>query len=92
MALQLNINVSRSLDQLSLLIIDNTGSYNVNSNPGGYGSSNPDIGDFVSFTVSVTVCDTVTLLPTGQVYLIDVFPTLPNTTGSGYQLLNSDIG
>lgn len=92
MALELNINISRSLDQLSLLIIDNTGAYNVNSNPTGYGTPNPSVADFVTFDVAVTVCDSITLLPTGQTYMIDVYNNLPNTTGSGYQLLNTDIG
>lgn len=92
MALNININVVRSLDQLSFIVTDQTGVYNVNTNPGGYGAPNPVVGDFISANVIVTVCDTTTLLPTGASYNFNVFPTLPNTNGNGYVIANTDLG
>lgn len=92
MALNININVVRSLDQLSFIITDQTGVYNVNTNPGGYGAPNPVVGDFISANVTVTMCDTTTLLPTGQTYTINVYPTIPNTTGAGYLIPNTSLG
>jgi len=92
MALNININVVRSLDQLSFIVTDQTGAYNVNTNPGGYGAPNPVVGDFVSANVTVTMCDTTTLLPTGPTYIINVYPTIPNTTGAGYLIPNTSLG
>lgn len=92
MALEFNINVTRSLDQLSLLINDNTGSYNVNSNPGGYGAPNPLVGDFVSFDIIVTPPDPVTLLPTGTPVTVAAFPSLPSSSNGTFTITNLDLG
>jgi hypothetical protein len=92
MALNININVVRSLDQLSFTVIDQTGAYNVNSNPGGYGAPNPAVSDFTSCQVGVTMCDPVTLLPTGPQYFINAYPTLPNSSGNGFSIYNVSLG
>lgn len=92
MALNININVNRSLDQFSFIMTDETGLYNPNTNTGGYGAPNPDVGDFIAASVGITVCDTTTLLPTGQFYFINVYPTIPNTNGTGFLIPNTSLG
>lgn len=48
MALQLKLNkVSLSSDGTTLIVQDVTGNYNVSTNPGGYGTPNPDIPNLV---------------------------------------------
>jgi len=92
MALDININVGRSLDQFSFIVTDLTGAYNVNSNPTGYGAPNPTVASFSTFSIVVTMCDTVTLLPTGATYTINAYPTLPNTSGAGFVIANTSLG
>lgn len=75
-------------DCTKLLITDPTGIYSaVNpQNLFGWGAPNPAIADVQTAVLQVTTKDTA--IP----YEINVFPTLPNTTGAIYTLLPSQIG
>jgi hypothetical protein len=92
MALELNIGFGRSNDYFSINVTDNTGVYNALTNPGGYGTPNPAIASFVSFDVSVTLPDPVTLLPTGTPVVVSAYPTLPSSAGATYSITNVDLG
>lgn len=88
MALNFNLQYQRSLDYFSIIAVDNTGSYDVNSNPGGYGVVNPVPGDFTSASLVVTMPDSVTLLPTGPSYTFNAL-TLLNST---WNIPNTSLG
>lgn len=92
MALELSIKFTRSNDQLSLVATDLTGVYDVTTNPGGYGSPNPAVGDFVSFDITVTLPDPTTLLPGGTPVVINAFPSLPSNSNGTFTITNVDLG
>lgn len=68
MALELKLGISSVQDEIRL--IDNTGIYNVTTNPTGYGAPNEVPGDFILSNVTITT-------PSGDVTVIDTFPTFP---------------
>ena len=92
MALEFNIKFTRSNDQLSLVATDLTGVYNATTNPGGYGTPNAEVADFVSFDISVTMPDPVTLLPSGTPVVIDAYPDLPSSSNGTFTITNVDLG
>jgi hypothetical protein len=92
MALELNIGFGRSNDYFNIIVTDNTGVYNAVTNPGGYGTPNPAVGDFLTFDVSVTLPDPVTLLPSGTPITVSAYPTLPSSSSASYSITNVDLG
>lgn len=66
-------------------VIDETGAYNIETNPTGWGSPNPAIGDVQSAYARVT-------LSNGEVYIIDVSGTLPNLTETPFRITNEMLG
>jgi len=92
MALELNIGFGRSNVYFSINVTDNTGVYNVLTNPGGYGAPNPTVASFASFDVSVTLPDPVTLLPSGTPVIVSAYPTLPSSVGASFSITNVNLG
>ena len=67
--------------------------YNASTNTGGWGAPNPVIGDATAATLEVFLPDPATGLPKAtSEATIDVFPTLPNTTGVLFNITNVDLG
>jgi len=64
-----------------------TGAYNVNTNTTGYGTPNPAVSDATSAVLTVTD-------PDGTETEIDLFATFvfPNSTDSGINILNTQLG
>lgn len=87
MALELNIGYARAVDKLSITVTDLTG-----SGATGYGGSNPSVGDFTNFNISVTVPDPVTLLPTGTAIIINAYPSLPSALDGTFSITTEMLG
>jgi len=84
MALELKLKVDS--DKTSIFIFDASGIFDANDNPGGYGAPNPEIADFDTAIVEI-------FIPGATVGItIDVFPTLPNITDTGFGILATDLG
>lgn len=81
MALELNLLYQRSEDQLSILVTDNTG-----SGATGYGGSNPAVGDFTTFNITITPADPITYLPTGTPVVVNAYPSLPSSTAGTFTI------
>jgi len=81
MALELNLTFQRSLDRQSILVTDLTG-----SGATGYGGSNPAVGDFSAFEITVTPADSLTYLPTGTAVTIDAYPSLPSASDGTFTI------
>ena len=69
-------------------VIDSSGIYSATPplNLTGYGAPNPAIADVVTATLTITTKDTA--IP----YVIDVFPTLPNTSDAPFTITPAMIG
>jgi hypothetical protein len=87
MAIELNLNYARNAAHTSIIVTDNTG-----TGATGYGGSNPDVGDFTTFTIAVTMADPVTLLPTTTPISINAYSSLPSATGGTYEITNVMLG
>lgn len=72
----------------SIPVIDSSGIYSATPplNLTGWGAPNPAIADVVTATLTITTKDTA--VP----YVIDVFPTLPNTSDAPFTILPTMIG
>jgi len=81
MALELNLTFQRSLDRTSILVTDLTGSGST-----GYGGSNPAVGDFSAFSISVTPADATTYAATGTAVAINAYPSLPSATDGTFTI------
>ena len=80
-----------SCDNKSIEISDTTGVYS-SSNEGGYGSPNPLVSDATACTVSVMMPDPTTFLASGDPYVINAYPSLPNITDTIYSIPNTSLG
>jgi len=81
----LNLSFVRSTDRTYITVTDLTGVGSL-SNPGGYGGVNAAVGDYYTFSISVTAPDPDTLLPTGTPVVIDAYPSLPSQTSGTFDL------
>ena len=86
MAIELQATIVRATDGLSISYTDTTGVYNVSTNPGGYGTPNPAVGQFSDFNISVYLPDPVTLLPSATPVVINAYPSLPSSSGATFEL------
>ena len=86
MAIELNLTYERSTDGLTVTVTDNTGAYNVSTNPGGYGAPNPSVANFTDFVISCYLPDSLTLLPSSTPVVIDAYPALPSSTNGTFDL------
>ena len=84
MALQNGLCVESSKD--SIFLFDNTGVFDVDNNPEGYGAPNALVTDFDQAVVEITPPDVETPI------IIDVFPVLPNINDVGFEVLPVDVG
>src|SRR5690242_3876137 len=75
-------------DCTKLLITDPTGTYSATNpqNLFGWGAPNPEIANVRTAVLQITTKDTA--IP----YEINVYPTLPNTSGAIYTVLPTQIG
>lgn len=88
MAFEVNFTISENCNCKQLTFVDTTGTYNVSSNPTGWGTPNPDITDAHYGELEITS-------PAGVVTIIDVvgtgdFPNGGNT--ASLVILNTDLG
>lgn len=81
----------QSANLLTVSAYDITGVYNSVTNTTGYDSPNIAVGAFTTCTVSVYTPDPTTLLPISTAVVIDMFNTLPNTTGASYAIDSVDV-
>lgn len=86
MALKTNFTYRQSADVKTLYIYDTTGVYNVNTNPTGWGGSNPAVGDATSDKISIQKVGSNTI------YEIEMYPTLPNTDDAPFEIDSSMLG
>jgi len=86
MAGELNLSYERQSDGLSIIVTDNTGAFNATTNPGGYGGSNPGVGDFSNFYISCYLPDPVTLFPSSTAVVINAYPSLPSASNGTFDL------
>jgi len=84
MAFQNSLCVESSKD--SIFLFDNTGIFDPDNNPEGFGAPNPEVADFDQAVVEIT--------PPGvdEPFIIDVFPVLPNINDVGFEVLPEDVG
>lgn len=81
MALVLELSFQRSADRQSILVPDLTG-----SGATGYGGSNPAVGDFTNFNITVTPASPTTYLPTGTPVTINAYPSLPSASDGTFTI------
>ena len=81
MATEVQFSVDDSGQGLSIKFFDKTGAYNVNSNPGGYGTPNLVLASLEWATVTILRRGTTTP------YIIDVFNDLPSTDEDIFALI-----
>lgn len=86
MALELNLAYQRSTDGLSVTVTDNTGVYNSVTNPGGYGTPNPSVANFINFNISCYLPDPITLLPQSTPVVINAYSALPSNSNGTFDL------
>lgn len=94
MALELDFDVTEQNDSKKFFFTDETGAYNASTNTGGYGGSvNPDTTDVTTVTISLTLPDGTTFLPTGATYDVDPSGSLPSTDDTvEFEITPTDIG
>lgn len=86
MATSINASFERSADKTSITVTDLTGVYNASTNPGGYGSPNPAVGDYTDFVITVTPADPYTYAPTGTPVDINAYATLPSNANGTFAI------
>ena len=86
MPLALQFSVCEAKDLESFDVVDDTGVYNVATNPGGYGAPNPAIADFATAVLEVTLPGATTAVT------VNVFPTLPNITSVPFTVTSALLG
>lgn len=91
MALEVKITGTASENALSLLLEDITGVYNASTNTTGWGSPNATIAQATVATVTITMPGS-SLNAGGSSYIINVYPTLPNTSETTYTVENTSLG
>lgn len=85
MSLELKFSIIQSQNCKSFQLQDDTGAYDANSNPTGYNPPNPATADMQMASLAILMAD-------GTTVTIDVFPTMPNTNGIPFTILNTDLG
>lgn len=87
MALELSFTIAEDCNCKQLTFTDNTVTYNVDTNPGGWGTPNSDIADCHLGYLVITD-------PNGTVTTIDLVETgdFPNSTSEALIILNTDLG
>jgi hypothetical protein len=92
MALTLKASVTAE-ETGTFTVQDTTGVYTGN-NPTGYGSPNPEIGDFISADMIVAIPEPETFLPAASpsTYTVNMYSALPNSGSPLYYIDNSMLG
>ena len=80
------IRIVKASDCSKYTIFEETGIYDPNSNPGGYGFPNPEIAEVTEAKLDVYFPGSSTPMS------FDLFPTFPNTTGIGFDVTPSILG
>lgn len=86
MAISLSASFQRVLDRTSITVTDTTGTYDLTTNPTGYGGVNPAVGDFSNFVVTVTPPNPSTYAPTGTPVAINAYPSLPSDSDGTFTI------
>jgi hypothetical protein len=82
----LNLSYARSTDRTYITVTDNTGLYNITTNPYGYGGVNVAVGAYTNFNITVTLPDPDTLLPAGTPVVVNAYPSLPSSANGTFDL------
>ena len=86
MSVNLKKSNDRNADFSVITVKDITGIYDPATNPGGYGAPNETIGEVTAAVLRV-------LYPGAIVEkVIDVYPTLPNITNTGFDITPALLG
>lgn len=80
------IKLSVEADKKAIYVYPATGCYDKECNPGGWGNPNLDVKDIEEATVEVFPPES------DQGIVIDVSVALPNTDGTGFEILAEDLG
>lgn len=88
MPFELKFSTTEKSDAKSIDIKDTTGLYVSSTNPTGYGSDEPSprVNEVTTATIAVTLPGN-----TAPEADIDVYPTLPNTDGTAFNILATDV-
>lgn len=84
--LDLKISIQKASDCTKLTVLDKTGIYNANTNPGGYGAPNPELAEVTAAKIDVTYPGASAAIS------LDVFPGLPNVTDTGFDITLTNLG
>lgn len=82
----LTLNITEKNGCKKFTMEDTVGPYNSTTNPYGWGAPNIDVGDPSTVTLSVLTPSASTAVD------VDISSGLPNTTGTEFTILNTDIG
>ena len=73
-------------DKTAIYVVDRTGKFKKKQNEGGFGDPNLRLSDVTRAEMSVTLPDSA------EPIIIDVYPSLPNDRGIGFEILAQDLG
>lgn len=82
----LNVRQNVVIGKASAVVYDTTCQFDSGYNEGGYGGPNPSINNFVSAIVEFTPPGGTTPYDP-----VDVYPFLPNTDGTGFEVTITDL-
>lgn len=85
MSLSPTIRFNIEFGKSSLVVYDTTCIYDACSNEGGYGTPNKAVADAVSATLEITIPGEDTPV------IINIYPYLPNSNGTGYEITYDDL-
>lgn len=86
MALNLANTFVQITNGTTITVTDTTGTYNVNTNEGGYGTPNPSVGNFSNYYISCYLPDPITLSPSATPIIINAYPSLPSSSNGTFDL------
>lgn len=81
--LQLGIHLCQTSNCKTIKFSETTGEYNASSNPGGWGTPNPEVGDVTSTVVSFTLpSGTISTFDSAELGVLNPFAAFPDDTGT----------
>lgn len=95
MALDYKLGIMQAPNSKEIWVYDRTGLFSSLNNTTGFGGTNPSVADVNSCSLIITMADKATLQPSTdplQQFTLDMFGTIPNTSGNKFVVLNTDLG
>ena len=81
--LQLGIHLCQTSNCKTIKFSETTGEYNASSNPGGWGTPNPEVGDVTSTVVAFTLpSGTISTFDSAELGVLNPFAAFPDDTGT----------